>query len=378
MQRRNHPQAVADQPAAPRKIIHVDMDAFFASVEQRDNPQLRGKPVVVGGQPQGRGVVAACSYEARQFGIRSAMPCREALRKCPQAIFVRPRFDAYRAASQMLRAIFRRYTDLVEPLSLDEAFLDVSDIICSDARFEGSATRLAEEIRAAIAAELSLTASAGVSYNKFLAKLASDRNKPDGLCVIRPGEAVALLAQLPVRKFHGIGRATEARMRAMGIHTGADLMAYGEHSLVRRFGKAGRYYYNLVRGIDNRPVNNSRIRKSIGAERTFAVDITEREAAWRELDQVLEKVAAQLGERQLRARTLTLKVRYNDFSTVTRSITPARSLAASVDLREALPVLVAKTDIGRRAVRLLGLSVSDLQNGDGIAREQLDLWQRRG
>lgn len=354
------------------------MDAFFASVEQRDNPQLRGKPVVVGGQPQDRGVVAACSYEARQFGIRSAMPCREALRKCPQAIFVRPRFDAYRAASQMLRAIFRRYTDLVEPLSLDEAFLDVSDIICSDARFEGSATRLAEEIRAAIAAELSLTASAGVSYNKFLAKLASDRNKPDGLCVIRPGEAVALLAQLPVRKFHGIGRATEARMRAMGIHTGADLMAYGEHSLVRRFGKAGRYYYNLVRGIDNRPVNNSRIRKSIGAERTFAVDITEREAAWRELDQVLEKVAAQLGERQLRARTLTLKVRYNDFSTVTRSITPARSLAASVDLREALPVLVAKTDIGRRAVRLLGLSVSDLQNGDGIAREQLDLWQRRG
>ncbi|NNL11970.1 MAG: DNA polymerase IV, partial [Pseudomonadales bacterium] len=289
-----------------------------------------------------------------------------------------PRFDAYRAASHQIQQIFKRYTERVEPLSLDEAFLDVSDEVVAARRFAGSAQLLAAEILAAISEELSLGASAGVSYNKFLAKLASDRNKPKGLCVIRPGEAVELLSELPVRKFHGIGRATEQRMQKLGIHSGADLRRFSEHALVKHFGKAGRYYYNLVRGIDNRQVNASRERKSIGAERTFHRDIADSSAALEQLDSVLQKVASKLDEKNLLARTLTIKVRYADFTTITRSATTSEGFCNAADMHRALPGLLAKTELGERAVRLLGVSVSGLapaaQQCQRDAGFQLDLW----
>src|SRR4051795_8289292 len=240
-----------DRP--PRKIIHVDMDAFYASVEQRDEPRLKGKPVAVGGGH--RGVVAAASYEARKFGVRSAMPSVTARRKCPELIFVKPRFDVYRAVSGQIRAIFAQYTPLIEPLSLDEAYLDVTENLPGIA----SATRIAEEIRARIRTETGLTASAGVSYNKFLAKLASDQNKPDGLFVITPAQGPAFVEALPVGRFHGIGPATEARMHRLGIRTGADLKAQPLPVLEQHFGKVGPHFHAIARGIDHRPVRPDRI-----------------------------------------------------------------------------------------------------------------------
>ncbi len=251
-----------------RKIIHIDMDAFFASVEQRDNPELRGLPVAVGGS-SGRGVVAAASYEARKFGVRSAMPSVTAKRKCPDLIFVKSRFDAYREASQIIREIFRHYTPHVEPLSLDEAYLDVTQ----DIHGLGTATRIAQAIRKQIFAETQLTASAGVSYNKFLAKLASDQNKPNGICVIRPGEGAAFVQSLPVRRFHGVGPKGAEKMARLGIETGADLAAKDTAWMHAHFGSFADYLYRAARGIDDRPVRTNRIRKSVGGERTFHEDI---------------------------------------------------------------------------------------------------------
>src|SRR3712207_611721 len=291
------------EPERPRKVIHIDMDAFFASVEQRDNPDLRGRPVAVGGARE-RGVVAAASYEAPRFGVRSAMPSVTARRKCPDLIFVKPRFEVYKAVSAQIRAIFADYTSLIEPLSLDEAYLDVTENLKGIA----SATQIAEEIRARIRAETGLTASAGVSYNKFLAKLASDQNKPDGLFVITPAQGPAFVEALPVGCFHGIGPATEARMHRLGIRTGADLKAQPLSVLEQHFGKAGPYYYAIARGIDHRPVRPDRIRKSVGAENTFERDLFSFDEMRAELQPLIEKVWRWCERTGARGRTVTLKV----------------------------------------------------------------------
>src|SRR5437762_13466053 len=287
-----------------RKIIHIDMDAFYASVEQRDNPELRGKPVAVGGSRE-RGVVAAASYEARKFGVYSAMPSVTAKRKCPELIFVAPRFDAYKAISLQIREIFAEYTPIIEPLSLDEAYLDVTENLKGIAL----ATQLAEEIRAKIRAETGLTASAGVSYNKFLAKLASDHRKPDGLFVITPKMGPAFVETLPVRKFHGVGPATARKMSGLGIETGFDLKAQTEGFLQHHFGKVGSYYYWAARGVDERPVRADRIRKSVGAENTFPADLFAYEAARDALREIADKVWDYCEGSGIRGRPVTLKVK---------------------------------------------------------------------
>ncbi len=352
-----------------RKIIHVDMDAFYASVEQRDRPELRGRPVVVGGDPAGRGVVAAASYEARRFGIRSAMPAARAARACPDLVFLRPRFDVYRAVSRQIHAVFRRYTDRIEPLSLDEAYLDVTD----SPACRGSATLMAREIKAAIRESTGLIASAGVSYNKFLAKLASDVDKPDGLYLIDPDAAPAFIAALPVGDFHGVGPATERRMKARGIHSGDDLRRHELHELVEWFGKAGRHYYQIARGIDERPVQSRRERKSLGHETTFATDLVARDEVEAALPPLVERVARDLAARELAARTVTLKVKYADFVQVTRRRTFTRPLSSADELFGALPVLLDATEAGRRPVRLLGVTGSTLEPARAMPAVELDL-----
>ena len=339
-----------------RKIIHIDMDAFFASVEQLDNPELRKRPLIVGGDPQGRGVVAACSYEARRFGIHSAMSCAKAYKLCPQAVFVRPRKDRYREVSQQVMAIFHDYTDIVEPLSLDEAFLDITE----NKKDIPSATWTAEAIRRDIVRTTGLTASAGVSCNKFLAKVASDINKPDGITVITPEQALPFIRTLPVRKFYGVGRVTEKRMFAMGIRTGADLQRFSLQELVDTFGKAGSFFYEIVRGRDNRPVRPSRGRKSIGTETTLRQDIHDRTAMLQILSRQAEQVGRVLAEKELAARTLTLKIRYRDFTTVTRSVTPSCLFIRPEDIMVRVNPLLAATEAGQRQVRLLGLTLSNL------------------
>jgi DNA polymerase-4 len=269
-----------------RKIIHIDMDAFYASVEQLDNPELAGKPVIVGGRPDSRGVVAACSYEARRFGIRSAMPCAHAYKRCPEAIFVRPRMARYKEISEQIMRIFLRYTDLVEPMSLDEAYLDVT----SNIKQQPSATLLAREICQAILDETGLTASAGVSCNKFVANIASDLNKPNGISVIEPDRVQDFLATLPIGKFHGIGKVTEARMLQLNIRTGADLRNCSRIELAEYFGKNGNFYYDIVRGRDPRPVRTSRVRKSVGSERTLKEDTTDMD----EISALLESLVGQV------------------------------------------------------------------------------------
>ena len=356
--------------ARQRKIIHVDMDAFFASVEQRDNPEYRGKPLIVGGQPDSRGVVAACSYEARQFGIHSAMPCSRAYRLCPQSIFVRPRFDAYREVSGQIRDIYWRYASEVEPLSLDEAYLDVS--YTSD--FNGSATLIAKAIKQDILAETNLTASAGVSYNKFLAKIASDMDKPDGLYVIRPEQGQKFVETLPVGKFHGIGPATEARMKQLGVETGLDLRQKTLAELTERFGKAGQCYFNIARAIDERPVRSERIRKSLGKETTFAEDILSIPELTAKLLDLAEIVLESLAKQNLKARTVTIKVKYADFQQVTRAQTLEHNNIALTDLREWIPLLLSRTEADLKPVRLVGLSLSgfDMPVADKT-QPQLDL-----
>ena len=352
-----------DDAAPPlRKIIHIDMDAFYASVEQRDLPELRGRPVAVGGSAA-RGVVAAASYEARVFGVRSAMPSVTAARLCPELVFVRPRFEVYREVSQQIRAIFARHTPLIEPLSLDEAYLDVTDHLEPGQ----TATQIAKAIRAAIRAETRLTASAGVSYNKFLAKLASDQNKPDGLCVITPDRGPDFVLDLPVGKFHGIGPATVAKMQAMGIQTGADLRAQDLDFLTRRFGKAGRYYWNIARGVDHRRVSPDRVRKSVGAENTFSADLMTLEAASDALAPLADKVWTHVGKHRLQGRTVTLKVKFSDFQQITR----ARSMGAAVTGRDQMLAVARDLAAGvlpdPRGVRLLGITLSgfDAEPDDG-------------
>jgi DNA polymerase-4 len=345
-----------------RKIIHIDMDAFYASVEQRDNPALRGKPLVVGGLPEGRGgVVATASYEARKFGIRSAMPSKKALQLCPEAVFVRPRFEAYKEASRQIRAIFYSYTDLVEPLSLDEAFLDVT----TDKQGIGSALDIAALIKKSISDDLGLTASAGVSVNKFLAKIASDLQKPDGLSFIGPSRVEPFMASLAVEKFFGVGKVTAAKMKAMGLHTGADLKKLTEGELVNHFGKTGRFYYQIVRGIDNRPVQPNRESKSVGAEDTFPEDLTTREAMEAELDKITPLVVARLKKHQLKGRTVTVKIKFHDFKIITRS----RSFPAPVDdlhlITETAKSLLAEAQLTGLKVRLLGITVSNFGDKPG-------------
>jgi len=342
--------------AKQRKIIHVDMDAFFASVEQRDQPEYQGKPLIVGGQPNSRGVVAACSYEARKFGIHSAMPCSRAYRLCPQAIFVSPRFDAYREVSQQIREIFWQYATQVEPLSLDEAYLDVT----YTADFDGSATRIAQAIKAEILAKTQLNASAGVSYNKFLAKIASDMDKPNGLYVIKPDQGLAFVADLPIGKFHGIGPATEAKMQKLGIQTGADLRQKTLVELVERFGKSGQYYYNIARAIDERPVRSTRVRKSLGKETTFAEDILSIQLLTETLNGLAEQVLTKLSDQELQAKTITLKVKYANFQQVTRAQSVDTTLEINA-VKRWIPQLLKRTKAGEQAIRLVGLSLSGLE-----------------
>ncbi len=338
-----------------RRILHIDMDAFYASVEQRDDPGLRGRPVAVGGARL-RGVVAAASYEARAFGVRSAMPSVTASRLCPDLVFVKPRFDTYREVSRQIRAIFARYTPLVEPLSLDEAYLDVT----ADLARLGSATATAQAIRAAIREETGLTASAGVSYNKFLAKIASDHNKPDGLCVITPQRGAAFVAALPIGRFHGVGPQTAKKMARLAIVTGGDLADKPAAWLREQFGVWGDTLHAAARGIDHRPVRPDRIRKSIGAERTFLEDVATPRALHAALEPIVEAVWARIAAAEVQGRTVTLKIKFNDF----RQITRARSFAMPVADRAAFAragadLLDASIPV-ERPVRLLGLALSAL------------------
>jgi len=338
-----------------RKIIHVDMDAFYASVEQRDNPELRGKPVAVGGSRE-RGVVAAASYEARKFGVRSAMPSVTAKRNCPELIFVKPRFDVYKAVSLQIRAIFAEHTPVIEPLSLDEAYLDVTENLQRIA----SATEIAEAIRSKIKAETGLTASAGVSYNKFLAKLASDHRKPDGLFVITPRMGPDFVEGLPVGKFHGIGPATTARMNGHGIHTGADLRARSLDFLRQHFGKSGAYYYWISRGVDERPVRADRVRKSIGAENTFFTDLIALGEARDALQPIIEKVWRHCETTSMQGRTVTLKVKYADFRQITRSRTSDARVANQAEFQEISYALLEPVFPVQQGIRLLGIALSSL------------------
>jgi DNA polymerase IV len=358
-----------DATAAPmRKIIHIDMDAFFASVEQRDNPDLRGKPVAVGGA-SARGVVAAASYEARKFGVRSAMPSVTARRKCPDLIFVKPRFDAYRAVSQQIRAIFATHTPLIEPLSLDEAYLDVTENLQNIP----TATAIAETIRAEIRATTGLTASAGVSYNKFLAKLASDQNKPDGLFVITPRTGVSFVEALPVGKFHGVGPATAAKMNRLGIETGGDLKERSLAFLEQNFGKSGRFFYWIARGIDERPVRVNQIRKSIGAEDTFFTDIHAIEEARDQLAPIIDKVWRHCERLDARGRTVTLKVKFADFQQITRSRTLPTSVGSHAALERLILALLEPLFPVTKGIRLLGVTISTLGVDEPVEPAQLTL-----
>ena len=347
-----------------RKVIHIDMDAFYASVEQRDDPALRARTVAVGGS-SARGVVAAASYEARTFGVRSAMPSTRAARLCPDLVFVPPRFEVYRAVSRQIHAIFRDYTALVEPLSLDEAYLDVT----ADQRGIGSATRIAELIRQRIRAETGLTASAGVSYNKFLAKLASDQNKPDGICVIRPGDGAAFVARLPVARFHGVGPRGAERMAALGVQTGADLCAVALDTLRQHFGAQADYLYRAARGIDLRAVEPDRPRKSVGGERTFASDIGSGPALREALANIVGIVWGRIEKAGVRGRTVTLKLRTADFQTLTRAKSLPRPVAGAEEFADLGRELLNGVLPLRQPVRLMGLTLSALEGVGGAAIE---------
>ena len=339
-----------------RKVIHIDMDAFFASVEQRDNPALRGKPVAVGGS-SARGVVAAASYEARVFGVRSAMPSVRAARLCPELIFCPPRFEVYKAVSRQIRAIFLHFTPHVEPLSLDEAYLDVTD----DLRGIGSATRIAELIRARIKADTGLTASAGVSYNKFLAKLASDQNKPDGLCVIRPGEGAAFVAGLPVKRFHGVGPRGAEKMAALGIVSGADLAQRDLAFLRAHFGSQADYLYRAARGIDLRRVRADRPRKSVGGERTFERDIGSGPALREVLERIISLVWERIERSGAKGRTVTLKLKDTSFRTITRARSFPEAVPDEAAFANAARGLLDGVLPLQQPVRLMGLTLSALE-----------------
>ncbi|WP_201622499.1 DNA polymerase IV [Psychrobacter urativorans] len=352
-----------------RKIIHLDMDAFYASVEQRDFPELRGKPLVVGGDPKGRGVVAAASYEVRKFGVRSAMSCYEARKRCPEVLFVRPRFEVYRAVSADIRAIMHSLTPLVEPLSLDEAYIDVTGLQVH----HGSATLMANWLRAQILQHTGLTASAGVSFNKMLAKIASDINKPNGTAIITPSDADAFISSLPIERFHGIGKATAKRLHAMNISTGADLRHASAVMLVNEFGKRGQFYHDIAHGRDERPVKAERQHKSVGSETTFQDNLRLDEAL---LVQIYEQNAdayIQMHNKQLIAYTITLKIKYADFSQITRSHTLSTAFDSAESAHYWLNKLFA--DIPRDLpIRLVGVTYSSLAPATQTLA-QLDLFE---
>ena len=351
-----------------KKIIHIDMDAFYASVEQLDRPDLKGKPLAVGGSRE-RGVVAAASYEARAFGVHSALASSIAARRCPDLIFVKPRFERYREVSSQIMKIFKRYTDLVEPLSLDEAYLDVT----YNKKGLKSAIKIAMLIRQAIQKEIGLTASAGISFNKFLAKTASDLNKPNGLAVILPEEAIAFMQKLKIEKFHGIGKKTAEKMKAEGIFTGADLMQLDRSELIRRYGKAGKHYHNIITANDQRQVKPNRIRKSIGAESTFSNDLTQEQEWLERLDQILQKVVKRLQEKGRKGRTITLKIKYHDFEIKTRSKSLDHFTDDAEEIWEIVKELLHQPDLPNRGVRLLGITVSQLDIREVEAGGQLTL-----
>lgn len=351
-----------------RKIIHIDMDAFFASVEQRDFPELRGKCIAVGGNEE-RGVIATASYEARKYGVGSAMSSVVAKRKCPQLIFVKPRFHVYKEVSDQIRAIFLEYTNLVEPLSLDEAFLDVTQ---NHKNIE-IATDIAKEIKQKIKDRTNLTASAGISFNKFLAKIASDYNKPDGLYVITPKMAESFIHTLPIKKFHGIGKVTAERMQMMGIHTGLDLKNLTLEKLLREFGKSGQYYYNIVRGIDFREVNPARLRKSSGSETTFSHDLETLEEMQIALFPLMEDVWNWSLKTDIYGRTLTVKIKYNDFTVSTKSKSASFPIKNRVLFDQICYDLLAEGYSSQKPVRLLGVSISNLENNQKRIGTQLEI-----
>lgn len=337
-----------------RKIIHIDMDAFYASIEQRDNPEYRGRPLAVGYSGE-RGVVAAASYEARKYGVRSAMASKTAIRRCPQLIFAPVRFDVYKEVSRQIMDVFFEYTDLVEPLSLDEAFLDVTE----NHKGMRSATHIARDIKRLIRERTGLTASAGVSFNKFLAKIASDEDKPDGLFVITPQQADEFVGRLPIGKFFGVGKVTAEKMHRFGIRTGADLRRFSEQQLTVMFGKAGHSYYNYARATDDRPVVADRIRKSIGAENTFLADLGTPEELLPELLDIAETVWQRTGRRDFYGRTVTLKAKYADFEQITRSRTLPDTIRDFEVFRTIARELLALVDLSEKKVRLLGLTISN-------------------
>jgi DNA polymerase-4 len=350
-----------------RKIIHIDMDAFYASVEQRDNPELRGKPVAVG-SPRARGVVAAASYEARKFGVRSAMPSTTALRKCPDLIFATPRFEVYRGVSRQIRSIFLEYTPLVEPLSLDEAYLDVT----ANLRHLPSASDTAGEIRRRIFEWTGLTASAGVSYNKFLAKLASDYKKPNGQFVVSPAMGERFIATLPVAKFHGVGPVTAEKMNKLGIHTGADLRGQTIEFLTRHFGRSGAWYFDIARGIDERPVEPDRPRKSSGSETTLLTDLTDPNEIEKEVLGQADEVWTWCEKTGTYGHTVTVKIKYADFRQITRARTLNKAVMAQSDLHEIALALTRSIYPLENGVRLVGVTVSHFPAEDGDASDQLD------
>jgi len=352
-----------------RKIIHIDMDAFFASVEQRDNPEYRGKPIAVG-NPGKRGVVMTASYEARKFGVGSAMSSKYALKLCPDLIFVPSHFDSYKEASKKMKSIFLRYTDLIEPVSIDEAFLDVTEN-----KLEiPSATIIAKKIKKDIKNELNLTATAGVSINKFLAKVASGLNKPDGLNVIKPNQVEAFIDKLPIKKIPGIGKVTQKKFETLGVRLGRDLKKLELEFLIKKFGKSGKYFYNVVRCIDDNPVKTSRIRKSIGAELTFSEDIDDIGTMLLKLEKIADKVEKRMAKINTYGKTITLKVKYFDFKQITRSTTLKEEIKTKAELFETAKELFLKNDVKKRPVRLLGIYLSNLSNKkEAYEIRQMDL-----
>lgn len=337
-----------------RKIIHIDMDAFYASVEQRDNPDLRGKPIAVGHSEE-RGVVAAASYEARKFGVRSAMSSQKAKRLCPSLIFVSGRMNTYKAVSRQIHEILHEYTDLIEPLSLDEAFLDVTD----NKKHIQLAVDIAREIKQRIRKELNLIASAGISYNKFLAKIASDYRKPDGLCTIHPDQALEFIDRLPIESFWGVGPVTAKKMHALGIHNGLQLRECSLEMLTRQFGKAGQLYYDFSRGVDLRPVEAVHIRKSVGCERTLEKDISRQSSVIIELYHVATELVGRLERANFKGNTLTLKIKFHDFTLKTKSLSLPKQLTALADILPLAKQLLKEIDYAEHPIRLIGLSVSN-------------------
>lgn len=349
-----------------RKIIHVDMDAFYASVEQRDNPALRGKPVIVGGLPNSRGVVATCSYEARKYGIHSAMPSALAKRKCPHAIFIKPNMEKYRQVSKQIMEIFLSFTDLVEPLALDEAYLDVTENKVGIP----SATLIAKEIKKQIYEKTQLTASAGVSYNKFLAKVASGYQKPNGLFVVTPEEAQAFIDQIPIGKFFGVGKVTEQKFLQMGVKTGKDLRRLSEETLIEHFQERGRLLYQHVRGIDERAVNPNRKRKSLGKETTLQKNVSEIAEMLPILEQLVETVSKRLKQQQLAAKCVVVKVKFADFTQATRQMTLDECTNNKETLFSHAKTLLQKFPFNGRKVRLLGVAAAELTTADSRQSKQ--------